>query len=134
MVLPGVQALLGFQLIAVFNQRFETLLTPSERILHLVSFLCVALAIGLLMTPAAYHRQVCPDALSQRFADLSSRLITIALAPLAVAIGIDAYIVGRIILGDVGTSAGIGITLGAALVGLWFACPQIARARRKNRR
>ncbi|TAJ97366.1 MAG: hypothetical protein EPO10_22960 [Reyranella sp.] len=25
MVLPGVQAIMGFQLIAVFNQRFETL-------------------------------------------------------------------------------------------------------------
>jgi hypothetical protein len=34
MVLPGVQAVLGFQLIAVFNQRFE-LFSPAEQVVHL---------------------------------------------------------------------------------------------------
>jgi hypothetical protein len=52
MVLPGVQAVLGFQLVALFNQRFE-LLSPAEQVLHLAAFLLVALAMGLLMTPAA---------------------------------------------------------------------------------
>ena len=36
MVLPGVQAVLGFQLVALFNQRFE-LLSPAEQVLHLAS-------------------------------------------------------------------------------------------------
>jgi hypothetical protein len=31
MVLPGIQALFGFQLIAVFNQRFEQDLSAFER-------------------------------------------------------------------------------------------------------
>jgi len=35
MVLPGIQALFGFQLVAVFNNRFETALSPSEQTLHL---------------------------------------------------------------------------------------------------
>ena len=35
MVLPGIQALFGFQLVAVFNQRFSTDLTNSEQIVHL---------------------------------------------------------------------------------------------------
>jgi len=132
MVLPGVQALLGFQLIAVFNQSFATILTPAEQILHLVSFLCVALAIGLLMTPAAYHRQATPGEVSQNFADLASGLITTALAPLALAIAIDGYIVSRIILADTVTSACIGVALAAGLLGLWYAYPQIARARRRR--
>jgi hypothetical protein len=34
MVLPGVQAVLGFQLIAVFNQRFQEL-SAGEQLLHL---------------------------------------------------------------------------------------------------
>ena len=56
MVLPGVQALLGFQLIAVFNQRF-TELDGDKQVLHLAAFLLIALATGLIMAPAAYHRQ-----------------------------------------------------------------------------
>ena len=57
MVLPGVQAVLGFQLIAVFNQRFQEL-SAGEQLLHLAAFLLMALAMGMVMTPGAYHRQV----------------------------------------------------------------------------
>ena len=48
MVLPGVQAVLGFQLVAVFNQRFE-LFSPAEQLVHLAAFVLVALAMGLMM-------------------------------------------------------------------------------------
>ena len=81
MVLPGVQAVLGFQLIAVFNQRFEEL-SAGEQLLHLAAFLLMALAMGLLMTPAAYHRQVERGRVSRRFIDLSSTLLTLAMLPL----------------------------------------------------
>jgi Family of unknown function (DUF6328) len=37
MVLPGIQALFGFQLIAVFNQGFGEKLTIGEERLHLVA-------------------------------------------------------------------------------------------------
>ena len=46
MVLPGVQAVLGFQLIAVFNQRFQEL-SAGEQLLHLAAFLLMALAMGI---------------------------------------------------------------------------------------
>ena len=50
MVLPGVQALLGFQLVAVFNARFEDL--PSElQIVHLVALIAVAVSMSLVMSP-----------------------------------------------------------------------------------
>ena len=35
MVLPGLQALLGFQFIAIFNAGFSEKLTPTEQRLHL---------------------------------------------------------------------------------------------------
>ena len=75
MVLPGVQAVLGFQLVAVFNQRFE-LFSPAEQVLHLGAFLLVALAMGLMMTPAAYHRQAERGVVTRRFVDLTSALLT----------------------------------------------------------
>ena len=56
MLLPGVQAVLGFQLVAVTNQRF-VLFTSVEQALYLAAFLLLALAMGLIMAPAAYHRQ-----------------------------------------------------------------------------
>jgi hypothetical protein len=55
MVLPGIQAFFGFQLIAVFNNRFQEL-TNTEQVLHLIALLLLAISIALIMTPAAYHR------------------------------------------------------------------------------
>ena len=57
MVLPGIQTLFGFQLIAVFNQGFGEKLSVSEQRLHLLAFALVAVATPLIITPAAYHRQ-----------------------------------------------------------------------------
>ena len=51
MLLPGVQAVLSFQLVAVTNQRF-VLLTPVEQALYLAAFLLLALAMGLIIAPA----------------------------------------------------------------------------------
>src|SRR5712672_4740202 len=78
MLLPGVQAVLGFQLIAVFNQRF-VLFSPTEQLLHLAAFLLLALAMGLIMAPAAYHRQAERGKVTRRFVDLASRLLSLAL-------------------------------------------------------
>ncbi|HSR65457.1 MAG TPA: DUF6328 family protein, partial [Xanthomonadaceae bacterium] len=61
MVLPGMQALFGFQLIVVFSERFGVELTHGEQRVHLLAIGLVALAIALIMTPAAYHRQTDPE-------------------------------------------------------------------------
>ena len=58
---PRIGFILGFQLIAVFNQRFVEF-DADRQVLHLVAFLLVAAATGLLMAPAAYHRR--PGAIS----------------------------------------------------------------------
>ena len=46
MVLPGIQALFGFQLIAVFNSTFVEKLTSSERYFHLAAISLVATAVA----------------------------------------------------------------------------------------
>ncbi|TPV98900.1 MAG: hypothetical protein USCAAHI_01656 [Beijerinckiaceae bacterium] len=51
-VLPGIQDLFGFQLIAVFNERFRQL-SEGEQLIHLTAIMLVAIAIALIMTPAA---------------------------------------------------------------------------------
>jgi hypothetical protein len=52
----GIQALFGFQLIAVFNESFRRL-DPGLQLLHFAAIVLVALSIALIMTPAAYHRR-----------------------------------------------------------------------------
>jgi hypothetical protein len=56
-ILPGAQALFGFQLAIVLTEAFEKL-SPVPRLLHGAAILCVASSVALLITPAAIHRIV----------------------------------------------------------------------------
>jgi hypothetical protein len=122
MVLPGVQALFGFQLVAVFNQRF-TDLTAIDRQIHLSALLLVAIAIGMIMTPAAYHRLCEPDGVSRYFTRMSSRLIAGAMAPLAIAVALDVYIVARMVEFAPWAAAVFGAGVLLVLASLWLAFP-----------
>ena len=88
MILPGVQALFGFQLIAVFNQRFETL-SEVQQDIHLAALFAVAIAIALIMTPAIYHRQAEPEGVSHAFIRVASRCLTATAVPLLIGIGLE---------------------------------------------
>jgi Family of unknown function (DUF6328) len=88
-VLPGIQALFGFQLIAVFSAGFAQNLTVTAQRLHLLALRLVALAVAIVMTPAAYHRQVGGREVTASFVALSTRLLLWSMAPLAGGIVID---------------------------------------------
>ena len=136
MVLPGVQALFGFQLIAVFSDRFERRLSEAEQSLHLAAIVLVTIAIALVMTPAAYHRQVEPRRATVSFLVLASRLVSGAMLPLAAGLSIDVYLIARVITGAPALAAAIGAAVLLLFVALWFAFPQwrAAQLRRQRRR
>lgn len=50
MVIPGTQALLGFQFMAIFNQPFESL-SPEIKTLHYVAICFTCLSMTLLLSP-----------------------------------------------------------------------------------
>jgi len=130
MVLPGVQAILGFQLIAVFNQRFQEL-GEGKQILHLVAFILLAAAMGLIMAPAAYHRQAERGCVTRRFVTLASALLSIALGPLLLAVAIDAYLLTWLVARREFPSICVaGVVLGV-LAGLWFVLPRVAKGVRQ---
>lgn len=54
-ILPGAQALFGFQVTAVLTDEFGRLPATSQDV-HLASIAAVAVAIVMLIAPAAYHR------------------------------------------------------------------------------
>jgi hypothetical protein len=134
MVLPGIQALFGFQLIAVFNQRFAADLPFSQQVIHLIALLLTAISAALIMTPAAYHRQAERGRVSRYFIRLASRLLTLAMAPLMAGICLDAFVVAHLILRDFLAAAFVAAGLFCLFSGLWFVFPSLRghRAQRHN--
>jgi hypothetical protein len=131
MLLPGVQTFLGFQLMSVFNQRFE-LFSRHEQLLHYAAFLVVAVTMGLMMAPAAYHRQAERDRISRRFVDMSSWMLSLAMLPFIAGVCLDTYLLGRLIIGGNRLPALLAaLGLCAVLSGLWFVWPGLHRRRRR---
>jgi hypothetical protein len=126
MVLPGIQALFGFQMIAVFNEGFRRL-DPTLQGAHLAAVLLVTLAIVLIMTPAAYHRIAERGEVSRRFSRLGSLLIASAMVPFAVGMSLDLMIITQLITESAAAAAlSFCLALGVFLVA-WFAFPLAAK-------
>ncbi len=131
MVLPGIQALFGFQLVAVFNQGFKLNLNQTEQTVHLIALLLVALAAILVVAPAAYHRQA-DHQISKHFVELSSRFLAWAMVPLAYGTCLDIYLVARVILESRLVSIIIAAIVAVIYTWTWFIFPKIrGRAIRK---
>ena len=128
-VLPGVQAVLGFQLVAVFDQRFQEF-SPAEQLVRLVAFLPVALAMGLMVTLAVYHRQVERGRVSRRFVNLSSTLLAFAMLPLIAGVCLDTYLIARLILDGKPAASVIAAGTATMLAGLWYGVPAFCRTLR----
>ena len=133
MILPGVQALFGFQLMAVFNQPFETL-SEVQQDIHLAALFAVAIAIALIMTPAIYHRQAEPEGVSHAFIRVASRCLTATAVPLLVGIGLEFYLVATLVEPRYHVNIVLTAVLLAVFVGLWFVFPRWARTRARRRR
>jgi hypothetical protein len=130
-ILPGAQALLGFQLAVILTEAFDKL-PGASKATHAVALGFVALCTILLMTPAAYHRIVYGGEESDDFLKLGSRFVLAATGALALGLAADVYVV----MARIAESEGIGITLAvlslAALIGLWHVSPLYLRAQREG--
>ena len=125
MVLPGIQALFGFQLIAVFNSSFGEKLTSTEQTLHLGAIVLVTIAIALVMAPAAYHRQSDPQEVTEGFLTVATRLLLWSMFPLMVGICLDFYLIARLILNNQLLSLVLSIGLLLMFSTLWFLLPRL---------
>lgn len=124
MVLPGIQALFGFQLMAVFNHTFWEI-PERHRTVHLLAIVFVTVSIALVMTPAAYHRQANQFSVSRTFVQLSSLLLLLSMILLSIGISLDVYIVSALIIG--GGWISLALTAAVALLFglLWFVFPRL---------
>jgi hypothetical protein len=125
MVLPGIQALFGFQLIAVFNSTFSEKLTPTEQRFHLAAIGLVAVAVALVMAPAALHRQTSPHAATKGFIKVATRLLLLSMFPLMLGISFDFYLIARLILNNTLISLLFSTLLLISFATLWFLLPRL---------
>ncbi|HYL98081.1 MAG TPA: DUF6328 family protein [Blastocatellia bacterium] len=97
-VIPGAQALLGFQLTIALTSTFEAL-PRSSKYVHLASLGMMALSLVFLMTPAAYHRIVERGDSSWVFLGFSRKMLLAAMVPLPLGISGDFFVVSREVCG-----------------------------------
>lgn len=128
MVLPGIQALFGFQTVAVFNERFADLPGHAQAC-HLAALALVIVAIALVMLPAAYHRLAQPDVVTLHTIKISSRAVCYALAALSGGIALDLYVVIYMMPGNALASLLPALFAFVFLNAVWFAYPLRARRR-----
>jgi hypothetical protein len=128
-ILPGVQALLGFQFAIVLTEAFETL-PGSSKLLHGLALGCVAISVMLLMAPAAYHRIVYGGEDAPEFLRVSGWLVAAATLPLAFGLAGDAYVVFARMASSSGAGIAAALVTLAGLIGFWHVHPIYARFRR----
>jgi hypothetical protein len=118
-VLPGAQALLGFQFITVFSDAFAKL-PEYSKLVHMGSLLAIALSCIWLMTPAAYHRLVEDGEATERFQHFGSRMLLLSLPPLALGLSGDFFVVLEKVTSSKPLAGGLAALLLVIFLGCWF--------------
>ncbi len=124
MILPGIQALFGFQLIAVFNEGFKSSLSSIVQAIHLTALLLVVFAAILVMVPAACHRQA-NHQISKHFVDLTSKYLAWSMVPLALGTCLDVYLVSRGIFDSIILSSCTSLIIFFLYAWFWFSFSRI---------
>jgi len=126
-ILPGLQALFGFQTVAVFSERFEDLASFAKAC-HLGGLVLVIVAVAMVMTPAIYYR-ACRGHANVPMVRVSATMIRGALAPLACGLTLDVFTVFHAVTESLAMSIAVALAVFGLLVGLWFVLPGRARRR-----
>ena len=131
-ILPGAQALIGFQFVVTMSKTFSQL-APAEQHIHFASLCAVTLSVMLLITPAAVHRMTFGGQDVLRFHQIGSIVVTLALIPLALGIGGDFYLAATRMVENRAISAIAASISLLTLAILWYGVPLLLRSRRQDR-
>jgi hypothetical protein len=128
----GVQVLFGFLLSLAFTNRFGVL-DADQRRLYAATLIVAALAVALLIAPAAFHRVVFRRQQKEALLHFSQWTSLLGLVCSAVAIGGSCALVLMVVLADSVVPLLVG-TLVAVYGLLWFGIPLIVRWRSRPER
>ena len=121
-IIPGAQALLGFQFAVTLTRAFEQL-PAVTKLAHVIALFCVATAVILLMAPAALHRLSFSGEDAPGFVKIGSAFVIAAPIPLALGIAIDTYVASRRALDSDQAAVWMASLALVILLSLWYAYP-----------
>lgn len=128
-VLPGVQALLGFQFAAYLTDAFARL--PADaRAAHDLSLVLLLASMVLLMTPAPFHRLAEDGRETERLCRLTVTMIVLALGALALGLAADIYVAAMVVTKNGAAAAAFAAAAAVFALSVWFVYPLVCRARR----
>lgn len=131
-VLPGTQALLGFQLIGFFSNGFEKL-PRNLQLIHCVALGFLVISAILLMAPPAYHRIGENGADTEQLLSVTNRCLVWAMLALAIGISLDFVITCSLLTDSESKAIGFGIVVFVMFLFCWFAFPWfLGKAKRKR--
>jgi len=125
-ILPGAQALLGFQLVIIFSNSFTELLA-SEKIIHGVALGLITGATLLLMAPAAIHRIAYDSQENPRFVVYAGALLSAATLLLAIGIAVEVRFIGNLLMDSTASALLASLVSASLLIGVWHVWPMMLR-------
>jgi hypothetical protein len=133
LIIPGAQALLGFQFAVTLMRAFAEL-PEAVKMLHVAALCCIGLAVIMLMAPASIHRIAFGGEDDQAFVRVASFFVVAAPLPLAFGIALDTYVAaGRALQSDrAATLLGLAATI--VLLGTWYVYPLAQRLLKRTGR
>lgn len=129
LIIPGGQALFGFQFIAMLTTGFDRL-PITAKIVHSAALCLIGLNVIIMMTPAALHRISFGGEDSPRFLRIGSALVIAGPAFLAAGIATETYVIFIKALDSSPIAVAAAIAILLILVGFWFAWPIALRTKR----
>jgi hypothetical protein len=130
-IIPGAQALFGFQFIAMLTTGFDRL-PQTAKVVHATALCLIAVNVVLLMTPAALHRLSFDGEDSRTFLRMGSALVITAPLFLAGGIGAETYVVMRKVFEGERWAVTSGVANFLVLITFWYAVPLALRMRLKR--
>jgi hypothetical protein len=131
-IIPGVQALLGFQLTVTMTSVFAQL-PPESKFAHAVALCCIGLAVVLVMAPASIHRLAFAGQDDAAFLPIGSALVVAAGVPLALGITLDSYVAIAQALGSTRLAMALAAVALILLLGMWYLYPLWRRQAKRGR-
>jgi hypothetical protein len=131
LLIPGAQALLGFQMAVMLTSAFDKV-EPSSKLVHAAALCCIVLATILLMAPAAFHRLAYGGEDSEEFHALGTKLVVASALPIAAGISADLYVVLTKVSGSPLAGAIMAGAMAVVLIALWYVQPLLLRRKRPS--
>lgn len=114
----GAQVFIGFQYHSAFEKGFEGL-PVSSQYLMMGALGLMMVTLALLVAPGAYHRIVEEGEDTQSLHRFTTRVMSLALLPFALSLGINLYVVSEELTGRI-LGAAFGLAATAVALFFWY--------------